>query len=113
MLTLQTAVNELISLNLHLSSFTDDGQGYQSFRFEQDSDEDSFEVIVTFFDGEIQFVDFVGHVDEIADTWALYSSVNHRHMTDEEARKHLREQFYSFVSSDYERRAEKLAKLNS
>lgn len=72
-----------------------------------------FEVIVTFFDGEIQFVDFVGHVDEIADTWALYSSVNHRHMTDEEARKHLREQFYSFVSSDYERRAEKLAKVNS
>ena len=113
MLTLQTAVNELISLNLHLSSFTDDRTGYQRFYFEQDSNEDSFEVIITFDRGEIQFVDFVGHVDEIADTWALYSGAIHRHLTNEEARKQLREQFYSFVSSDYEKRAEKLAKANS
>ena len=113
-LTLNTAVNELISLNLHLSAFSDvREEGYQRFCFELDKDEDSFEIIITFFDDRVQFVDYVDHSEEYADTYALYSDANHRHLDDEQARKLLREQFYSFVSTYFQKKADKLAQANS
>lgn len=113
MLTLNQAVNELISLNLRLSSFVDDGEGNQRFYFEQDSDEDSFEVIVVFFDGQLQFVDFVNHLNEYADTNPLYSAAVDSDLTNEEAAKQLQAKYFLLVASYYETRRDRLVESRS
>ena len=113
MLTLNRAVNELISLNLRLSFFSDDGEGAQRFHFEQDSDEDSFEVIVTFFNNRLQFVDFVNHLNEYADTYPLYSDVTDCHLTDDEAAMQLQEKYFLHVASYYETRRDRLVESRS
>ena len=112
-LTLNKAVNELISLNLHLCLFSDDGEGNQRFYFEQDADEDSFEVIVNFFDGQLQFVDFVNHLNEYADTYPLYSAAVHSDLSEEEAVKQLRESYFLHVASYYETRRDRLVESRS
>ena len=112
-LTLNRAVNELISLNLRLSFFSDDGEGSQRFHFEQDSDEDSFEVIVTFFDNRLQFVDFVNHLNEYADTYDLYSDAKDCSLTEDEAATQLLEKYFLHVASYYEARRDRLVESRS
>lgn len=105
-LTLTKAVNELIQLNLHLYFFEDgdytlDGKKsrFQRFTFEQSKDGD-FDVVLSAADGKVQFVDFVNLKRE-GDTHALYSCVMQENMSEEEACKFIRHQFYSMLQCFY------------
>ena len=112
MLSLTKAVNGLIQLNLHLyfyeqNEVMDNGRKvlYQRFSFDF-GHEDDFDVIVSVFDNQIQFIDFVDMTNEDSNTNALYSCVLQEKLSEGEAVKLITEKFYSALEDYFENKKE-------
>lgn len=111
-LTLTKAVNELIQLNLHLyfyeqNEVVDSGRKvlYQRFCFDF-GHEDDFDVVVSVFGNQIQFIDFIDMTSEDSDTITLYSCVLQEKLSEDEAVKLITEKFFVALECYYENKKE-------
>lgn len=112
MLSLTKAVNGLIQLNLHLyfyeqNEVMDNGRKvlYQRFSFDF-GHEDDFDVIVSVFDNQIQFIDFVDMTNEDSNTNTLYSCVLQEKLSEDKAVKLITEKFFVALECYYENKKE-------
>lgn len=116
-LSITKAVNELISLNLHLYSY-ESGDSYdlgkkvlyQIMRFDQNKNGD-FDVVIHASGDKVEFIDFITlWRGDDADTHTLYSGVLQESLSEEEAIKLMKERFYFALHCYYEEMVEKLRK---